>query len=114
MSNTEEREAFEQWYKCYMPTACDIKTLREGPGYKDSEGDRLNIAWECWQHQAQRIEELEAQLRQRDKELFVLASDVLFGCGHINFALQDKADRICNRFTDAGKVIEPTPPYPED
>ena len=48
------QEDFELWYQKYMGTPKNVLvTLRSGSGYRETEGDRLNISWFAYLHAAQ-------------------------------------------------------------
>lgn len=50
-----------------------------------------------------RIAELEDLLLEARKELFILASDVVYcGCGHVSAGLQEKAKRIYGKLRESG------------
>ena len=42
-----ERDKFEAWYMNMMPCAA-LSAMRDGDSYKDTDGDRLAIAWDAW------------------------------------------------------------------
>ena len=51
----------------------------------------------------QRLAAAEAKNTELEKELFILASDVVYcGCGHVSAGLQEKAKRIYGKLRESG------------